>query len=86
MQRRLTKDSDGVEKLSKSARGAIEDSDGLANEVKEDYDLKHEMLQTCLNFFTDPTDTLRTVLVGEFETAKKRIDELIAKKNTYYSI
>ena len=31
----------------------------------------------CLQFFEDPTDPMRTVLVTEFESAKHRIDTLM---------
>ncbi|CAD7963983.1 unnamed protein product [Amoebophrya sp. A120] len=80
VKRRIAKDKDGGASMSKQAKYANEEFDGLVKLLKDEFDKHHEDLQMILGFFEDPTDPIRTVLVPEFESVDARMKELMKKK------
>lgn len=78
--RRLAKDSDGTEKLSKQARVGVEDFDQVVNALHAEFQERHETMQMILQYFEDPADAFRLRMPEEFARAKTCIDDLVAQK------
>lgn len=78
--RRLAKDSDGTEKLSKQARVGVEDFEQVVNALHAEFQERHETMQMILQYFEDPADAFRLRMPEEFARAKARIDDLVAQK------
>merc|ERR1712032_761485 len=79
--RRLGKDKDGVEQISKSLRVAIEDYDPFVNGLKEELTTNHDTMQMVLQYFEDPADAFRMRMPPEFNNAKEVIDECVVVRD-----
>ncbi|CAL1151414.1 unnamed protein product [Cladocopium goreaui] len=82
MNRRISKDSDGVEKLDKSAKIAFEDFDLCVTALHSDFVAKHEMMQMILSYFEDPADPFKMQMPKIYSEAKEKLDELLSLKDT----
>lgn len=80
--RRIVKDSDGIEKLNKSARYAYEDFDSCVVALKAELDERFETMQMIMQYFDDPADEFRMRMPGEFAKAKESIDGLVLLKDS----
>lgn len=79
--RRLSKDSDGTEKLNKSARIVMEDFDQCVGELQKEFETRHETMQMILQYFEDPADPFKMRMPGAFSEAKECIDDLVQLKD-----
>jgi len=79
--RRLSKDSDGTEKLNKSARIVMEDFDQCVGELHKEFTERHETMQMILQYFEDPADPFKLRMPNEFAVAKDCIDDLVQLKD-----
>ncbi|CAK9112213.1 unnamed protein product [Durusdinium trenchii] len=82
MNRRISKDSDGVEKLDKSAKIAFEDFDLCVTALHSEFVQKHEMMQMILSYFEDPADPFKLQMPKIYLEAKDKLDELNTLKDT----
>ncbi|CAE7905264.1 capu, partial [Symbiodinium microadriaticum] len=80
--RRIAKDSDGVEKLDKSARIVFEDFDLCVNALHGDFVAKHETMQMILSYFEDPADPFKMQMPAIYAEAKEKLDALVTLKDT----
>ncbi|CAE7267803.1 forG, partial [Symbiodinium sp. KB8] len=75
-------DSDGVEKLDKSARIVFEDFDLCVNALHGDFVAKHETMQMILSYFEDPADPFKMQMPAIYAEAKEKLDALVTLKDT----
>ncbi|CAJ1330220.1 unnamed protein product, partial [Effrenium voratum] len=80
--RRLNKDSDGVEKLDKSAKIAYEDFDICVTGLHADFLSKHETMQMILSYFEDPADPFKLRMPEIYAKAEEEMTALVKLKDT----
>lgn len=76
VKRRITKNADGVEGLSRQVKYALEDFDQLTKALNEEYKTHKGTVDMCMGFIEDPTDAFKTVLLVDFDETKKHLDDL----------
>jgi len=81
VQRRLGKDSDGAPELKKTVRVQIEELDKQLVQLKREFSKKQQELTQGLPLITDPADKFASEIPADFEHERKRVDELVARKD-----
>lgn len=81
IRRRLIKDNDGNEKLTKTVRICIEDYNPLVRQFATEFEGKRAQLQMCLQYIDDACDPIRLQLAEQYAQAKRSIDSLLALRD-----